>query len=749
MGRCDRKSTFSMTLLLARKNPLRLTRPVADRRLQSERNLSGLRPLLRARPKWRLRAHLLPGLSPPRGEPAINSGTAGHSSLPRIRLPSSAPTPVHSAERRNGYRRTSSAPGVRRGNPMEEQDPAGPQTEETLEEGRGGEHFPVYRVGSTEEVQIEEGPQDAKQIPDEAAPLGTKRTPGEEAAQEAQQVPDEAGLHQASQTTDKKLQQPQDFQKTAKSRRKLLVPTRWDHTKSFQTSFRRIADAIQWPREERKTQNLLDLSGEATQVYKTLGSIGQVVDEDATSLELWRRRFRQFCYLEAEGPQEVCSRLQDLCFRWLQPQKRTKEQILELLVLEQFLAILPQEMQIWVRKRGPETCAQAVTLAEIFCWKLQDHERWDQQVPGPFEKVAVNFSKVDPLKMQLYVVAMQDDERITSLLAGNGQASESEEENLRLERPGQVEYRRMSLERAKGSVFLFPEMGEVPANQLVTGREVFQFLETEETSGSQQAPEKRQRRLLEQAAEKAFHSEGAKSLNESTLHERLEASPRKKTVAGESCSQSTDPLKNLNVQAGKKSYRCSYCGKIFNHASAHLVHERVHTGEKPYNCLECGQSFSRRSHLTRHQRIHTGEKPHTCSECGKHFSRRSHLIEHQRTHTGEKPFACSICGKSFNYRSLLKEHARIHTGEKPYKCSDCGKSFNRRESFIIHERTHTGEKPYECLDCGKRFSQRSNITAHEKTHMGEGKCKCLECGKSFCNSTSLLKHQRIHTEEKA
>lgn len=260
---------------------------------------------------------------------------------------------------------------------MEDQDPTGSKAKEKLE----ADH-PIVHVGTAGDVPTETGPQETEQAPDVVASLETKQTTTK-APQKAQQVPGKVVLPEINQALEERTQQ-QDFQKAAKSRRKPLVPTRWDNKKTFQTSFQRRADAVHWPEEDRGTPTLTDLSGEATEAYSSLGSSRQTKDEllggDAVSLELRRQQFRQFCYLEAEGPREVCSQLRDLCYRWLQPEKHTKEQILEFLILEQFLAVLPQEMQLWVRKWDPETCAQAMTLVEVFALKLQENERWDQQV---------------------------------------------------------------------------------------------------------------------------------------------------------------------------------------------------------------------------------------------------------------------------------------------------------------------------------------------------------------------------------
>ncbi|XP_076998138.1 zinc finger protein 75A isoform X2 [Tamandua tetradactyla] len=85
---------------------------------------------------------------------------------------------------------------------------------------------------------------------------------------------------------------------------------------------------------------------------------------DSHNPENYRRHFRDFHYHEAAGPLDAVNQLQELCLQWLRPQTNSKKKILELVVLEQFLTILPSETQIQMQKHHPQSIEEAVALIE-------------------------------------------------------------------------------------------------------------------------------------------------------------------------------------------------------------------------------------------------------------------------------------------------------------------------------------------------------------------------------------------------
>ncbi|XP_008563114.1 PREDICTED: neurotrophin receptor-interacting factor homolog, partial [Galeopterus variegatus] len=99
-----------------------------------------------------------------------------------------------------------------------------------------------------------------------------------------------------------------------------------------------------------------------------LGEPTQQLDKYTVDPEAAHQRFRQFRYEETMSPQEALAQLRELCHQWLQPEAHSKGQILELLVLEQFLSGLPGKLRTWVESQHPEDCQKAVALVEDVTW---------------------------------------------------------------------------------------------------------------------------------------------------------------------------------------------------------------------------------------------------------------------------------------------------------------------------------------------------------------------------------------------
>lgn len=91
-----------------------------------------------------------------------------------------------------------------------------------------------------------------------------------------------------------------------------------------------------------------------------------IIGEGATDSEFFHQRFRNFLYVEFVGPRKTLIKLRNLCLDWLQPETHTKEEIVELLVLEQYLTILPERIKPWVRAKKPQSCEKLVTLLESY-----------------------------------------------------------------------------------------------------------------------------------------------------------------------------------------------------------------------------------------------------------------------------------------------------------------------------------------------------------------------------------------------
>ncbi|XP_058522952.1 zinc finger protein with KRAB and SCAN domains 4 [Ochotona princeps] len=413
----------------------------------------------------------------------------------------------------------------------------------------------------------------------------------------------------------------------------------------------------------------------------------------ATGSEGSRQRFRAFRYPEATGPREALGRLRELCRRWLRPDLHSKEQILELLVLEQFLTILPRDLQSWVHTQRPESGEEVVVLLEYLQRQLDEPTL---QVPGGGQEQ-------EPLRWKMVL-----------LTPSQGSQSKPLQQVKFLIKHESLESQPLQHRVLQGS-------------ELVQGESCQQGA----VAGARLTPEFQGFLKMEDVAPTA--SPGWKQLNSSWKHlDRVEIK--------ESCSSlislGGDTQTKIRILPPAEPHPEQEPGQTPGHLNGDIARIPTHaqagepegrlkrkhqnaTGSGQHICHECGKSFAQSSGLTKHRRIHTGEKPYQCERCGKAFLGSSALVIHQRVHTGEKPYECEECGKVFSHNSNLIKHQRTHTGEKPYKCNDCGKAFSQSCSLLEHHRIHTGEKPYRCTVCGKAFRRSSHLLRHQSIHGGK------------------------------
>ncbi|XP_063152284.1 zinc finger protein 397-like isoform X2 [Candoia aspera] len=570
---------------------------------------------------------------------------------------------------------------------------------------------------------------------------------------------------------------------------RLFEPVSEEDMMAFKASYR-MKQPNQLSREGRGMwrPTLQGLSRETQKACENLDSLGPLkaqalAEVDLDSLEIKRQHFRHFCYQEIEGPRAVLNELQELCRQWLLPERRTKEQIVDLVILEQFLTILPLEMQIWVCKSGPATCSQALALAEKFLLRLQEAESCEQKAPGLLEEfVNSPTSEHDPSDTVESCISTDTEEEEEAILGPTGPVQHTQKQDALLLGISEPMEWGIPLEKIMGKLTSNPELEEIHGSH----QEHYPGKST------------KQARCL---------AESERSLHKRSSQEGPVSQKKKTTKAGaeNGLCPTSGFLKNRKVQT-EKMQRCTPCGEHFYTGSGSGTQEKAGAGEQPRKGWPRGSDLPKRGAALRRdeagpenqgvicrckakrrspegrlapqpspahsggqkaakppkgtpcrerliweppfpspEKTDPGGKPHQCFECGKSFSQKGNLNIHKKSHTGEKPYPCLECGKRFVTNSRLLTHKRVHTGEKPYSCSYCGNNFSQLAHLVQHQRRHTGEKPYSCPYCGKSFSVKANLITHQRTHTGEKPYECSECPKSFVSSSDLKKHKKVHT----
>ncbi|XP_053234780.1 zinc finger protein 394-like [Podarcis raffonei] len=586
----------------------------------------------------------------------------------------------------------------------------------------------------------------------------------------------------------------------------------WEDANAFLASFEQVAKACRWPRGEWVARLLPALSGEADEAFQSLeagdredyGKVkAAILRGAALRTEAERQHFRQFCCQQVEDPRRIHLQLQDLCHRWLKPERRSKEQILELLVLEQFLASLPPELQSWIRAGGPESCSQAVALAEEFLMDSQqdlaEAAEWQdacvdsvdaEEVPsdvaqgriykdrdgeisllgGDIKSSSNSSLLLPPEGREMAEVVLSEVSFGDHSIASRGRGlSVQVEEGLPNSKETGVPlpmFERTPTQPRQQTIF-WQVLPEDNGNVLSFGEQKRCWIKRETSQRGETLPEDIHRACAEVpqwdfplTSETHEQRCEGKGRQRKPVEREGERSERTEVIPGE---QDRCWMKMEKSQLGEnllKEMHRELAGEFLRDISAvtpGIPEEKNNSKgqrekqpvKRETQCLSgvIAVSVSEATAVATDsgkpcRRKYKSENPFECPTSARDSHSVCCLEKLQGTLRGEKQNALPACGENLCGREEFVGHQDSRTEESSHECPDDEKRFRHR-----HRNKNSGRKPHECSVCRKNFSFRAELARHHRIHTGEKPYGCSQCGRSFRQRTHLVRHQSIHTGE--
>lgn len=171
-------------------------------------------------------------------------------------------------------------------------------------------------------------------------------------------------------------QQGEAATKRAENDRDVKIPklTEKDDIVSYLTMFERLMGAYEVKKEKWVFKLAAHLVGKAQEAYAALStedarSYEKVKEAilrrfDITEESYWQR-FRAARKKGEESNRELVTRLSDFAVKWLKGYK-SREEVLDQVILEQFLKTLPDDIRVFVKERRPATSKEAGGVADDY-----------------------------------------------------------------------------------------------------------------------------------------------------------------------------------------------------------------------------------------------------------------------------------------------------------------------------------------------------------------------------------------------
>lgn len=148
-----------------------------------------------------------------------------------------------------------------------------------------------------------------------------------------------------------------------------------DDPEAYLNIFERVATTAGWPAAQWAailTPCLTGLAQEAVDTLTATQAAGYPTVRDAVlgtlnvSEETYRRCLREVEFPRGSSVRLAGNRIRAIGLRWLKPATRTAQEVTEMILIEQFVSILPQAARNWVLCQKPPTLEAAVTAMETY-----------------------------------------------------------------------------------------------------------------------------------------------------------------------------------------------------------------------------------------------------------------------------------------------------------------------------------------------------------------------------------------------